>query len=234
MSEQQRSVSESSDARKNPVRIAVVKRTKAATLRRDEPEMSMTMPHLVIREAIAFQILVIVLVLVSLFINAPLETVADPLHTPNPAKAPWYFLGLQELLHYFPPVVAGVALPVLAVLALVVIPYFDINSKREGLWEQNSEKTFRVFLICVGALSVLFSLFQAWVMTGPTLVAAAFALIPKYSKQRTGFVGFLARRPLAHWVMIWFLLLAITLTAMGTLFRGPEWRLTLPWVDGVY
>jgi menaquinol-cytochrome c reductase cytochrome b/c subunit len=232
--EQKRVVSPSNDAKKSPVRIAIVKRTNSAQLHRDEPEMVMTLPHLVIREAIAFMILVIVLVLVSLFVNAPLETVADPLHTPNPAKAPWYFLGLQELLHYWPPVVAGVVLPVLAVLSLVVIPYFDINLKREGLWEQNPEKTMRVFAIVVGALIAFFSIFQAWVMVGPTIVATAFALLPRYSSTRSGFIGFLARRPLAHWVMIWFLLLAGTLTATGTLFRGPEWRLTLPWVDGVY
>ena len=51
--------------------------------------------------------------------DAPLEELANPLQTPNPAKAPWYFLGLQELLHYFPPVVAGVLIPALVVLALI-------------------------------------------------------------------------------------------------------------------
>ena len=53
--------------------------------------------------------LAIALVWIALIFNAPLEGLADPSHTPNPAKAPWYFLGLQEMLHYFPPVVAGVS-----------------------------------------------------------------------------------------------------------------------------
>jgi hypothetical protein len=70
----------------------------------------------------------------SLFFNAPLEGIADPTHTPNPAKAPWYFLGLQELLHYFPPVVAGVLVPTLLIIALVVIPYFNINIEANGLF----------------------------------------------------------------------------------------------------
>src|SRR5581483_1605841 len=61
----------------------------------------MTYPHLLIREAIVFMILVISLVTIALFWDAPLEQLANPLLTPNPAKAPWYFLGLQELLHYF-------------------------------------------------------------------------------------------------------------------------------------
>ena len=65
---------------------------------------------------------------------------ADPMHTPNPAKAPWYFLGLQELLHYFPPVVAGVLIPGLVVLALIVIPYFNINVEAEGFWLRDRQR----------------------------------------------------------------------------------------------
>ena len=82
----------------------------------------MTFPHLILREAILFQIVVIGLALAAIFFDAPLQGIANPLETPNPAKAPWYFLGLQELLHYFPPVVAGVLMPGLVVVALVVIP----------------------------------------------------------------------------------------------------------------
>ena len=63
-------------------------------------------------------VLVIALVCVALFWDAPLEQFANPLLTPNPAKAPWYFLGLQELLHYFPPLVAGIIIPTLVVVAL--------------------------------------------------------------------------------------------------------------------
>ncbi len=59
----------------------------------------------------------------ALFWKAPLDELANPLHTPNPAKAPWYFTGLQELLHYFPPFVAGIILPVLIVSGLFFIPF---------------------------------------------------------------------------------------------------------------
>ena len=101
--------------------------------------------------------LAIVLVLISLFFNAPLEGLADPSHTPNPAKAPWYFLGLQELLHYFPPVVAGVLVPTLVVLALIVIPYFNINIEAAGLFTKDREKRLRIFWI-VGVRSASFLL----------------------------------------------------------------------------
>ncbi len=97
------------------------------------------------RAAIAVEMLASVLVLISLFFNAPLEGLADPSHTPNPAKAPWYFLGLQELLHYFPPVVAGVLVPTLVVLALIVIPYFNINIEAEGLFTKDRQKRLRIF-----------------------------------------------------------------------------------------
>ncbi|MDP4219204.1 MAG: hypothetical protein Q8896_02110, partial [Bacteroidota bacterium] len=93
----------SSDAKKIPRRVEFVKDRTAARVRQEETETVMTVPNLVVREIIAFMILVIVLSLLSLFFNAPLEWEANPQHTPNPAKAPWYFLGLQELLHYFPP-----------------------------------------------------------------------------------------------------------------------------------
>src|SRR5215475_7496970 len=130
----------SSDAKKDPRRVVfVTKKTSAKVIGERGPEV-MTYPHLLLREAIAFEILVIAMVVIALFWDAPLEQLANPLLTPNPAKAPWYFLGLQELLHYFPPVVAGVILPGLVVVALVVIPYFELNAKNEPFWSGNSAR----------------------------------------------------------------------------------------------
>ena len=100
----------------------------------------MTYPEVLLRAAVAVEVLLIALVLLSLLWDAPLEGLADPMQTPNPAKAPWYFLGLQELLHYFPPVVGGVLIPTMVVLALIVIPYFGINIQAEGFWMQEPGK----------------------------------------------------------------------------------------------
>ena len=82
------------------------------------------------RELVAFMALFAVLIVISVVFDAPLEGVANPSVTPNPAKAPWYFLGLQELLHYFHPLLAGVILPGVAVGALMVFPYLDKNPSR--------------------------------------------------------------------------------------------------------
>ena len=116
----------------------------------------MTWPEALFRAAVAIEVLAIALVLLALFWDAPLEELADPMQTPNPAKAPWYFLGLQELLHYFPPVVAGVLIPTLVVVALIVIPYFNINIEAEGVWLRNKQRRLRIvgsWWLCWGCCS---------------------------------------------------------------------------------
>jgi len=222
-------VEDSPDARKVPKRVAFVKERTAARVKQEETEMVMTVPNLLVREVIAFMILVIVLSLLSLFFNAPLEWQANPQHTPNPAKAPWYFLGLQELLHYFPPVVAGVLLPTLVVLALIVIPYFNVNLKQEGMWKQHRAQTLLVTLISIGVMCVVLFFFHVYAMLVPTLIMTIFMLIPYFSTSEKGFIGWLGSRPVQWWVMTWFVVIVIVLTAIGTLFRGPEWSWTWPW-----
>ena len=109
------------------------------------------------RAAVAIEVLAIALVLLALFWDAPLEELADPMQTPNPAKAPWYFLGLQELLHYFPPVIAGVLIPTMVIVALIVIPYFNINVEAQGVWLRDKQRRMRIVGIVVGVLSVAVS-----------------------------------------------------------------------------
>src|SRR5256884_7103976 len=133
-----------SDAKKEPRRVVFVTKKTSAKVVGDPGPQLMTSPHLLIREAIAFQVLVIAMVLVALLWDAPLEQLANPLRTPNPAKAPWYFLGLQELLHFFPPFVAGILIPTLVVIALVVIPYFNVNVEGKAIWSRPDRKSTRL------------------------------------------------------------------------------------------
>ncbi len=100
-----------SDERKTPRRVAFITRRTSPQVREKDEDYVMTYPEVFFRAVVAIEALALVLVIIALVWDAPLEDLADPLHTPNPAKAPWYFLGLQELLHYFPPVVAGVLIP---------------------------------------------------------------------------------------------------------------------------
>src|ERR1700675_1599388 len=136
----------------------------------------MTWPEGLFRVAVACEGLAIVLVLMALFWDAPLEGLADPMQTPNPAKAPWYFLGLQELLHYFPPVVGGVLIPTLVVLALIVIPYFGINIEAEGFWIRDREKKLKRLAIIVTATVVFLAWFEVWAVLIPTVAVAGVML----------------------------------------------------------
>lgn len=222
-------VESSSDAKKVPKRIAFIKSRTSARVRQEEEEMVMTVPNLVVREIIAFEILVIVLAVISLVFNAPLEWIANPQHTPNPAKAPWYFLGLQELLHYFPPIVAGVIFPSLVIVALIVIPYFSVNLKQEGLWKQSRQQTLVVILVSVVLLSAVLLMYGVYAMLVPSLIVVGFMVVPYFSSKETGFVGWFADRPLSWWIMTWFVAIVVVLTVIGILFRGPEWSWTWPW-----
>src|SRR5574341_1657316 len=93
-----------------------------------------TWPHLVRMEFLVALFVLVVLALWSIVIDAPLEEPANPTRTPNPSKAPWYFLGLQEMLVYFDPWHAGVVLPTLIIVCLMVIPFIDINPKGNGYY----------------------------------------------------------------------------------------------------
>jgi quinol---cytochrome c reductase cytochrome c subunit, bacillus type len=219
----------SSDAKKDPRRIVFVTKKTSAKVVGDPGPQLMTYPHLLIREAIAFQVLVIAMVLVALFWDAPLEQLANPLLTPNPAKAPWYFLGLQELLHFFPPFVAGILIPTLVVIALVVIPYFNVNVEGEAIWSRPAQN-LRIVLITVFLLLVFLAVFHAWTIFAPTAIVVALLLFSYTARAREkGFLQALARKPVSWWVMTWFIAVALCLTAVGTFFRGPGWSWVWPW-----
>ena len=223
-----------SDALRSPRRIVFITKKTSAKVKDERGPVVMSYPNLLLRELIAFQVLTIVLVGLSLFWNAPLEQEANPLLTPNPAKAPWYFLGLQELLHYFPPVVAGVLIPTLVVLALVVIPYSDVNVRGEPLWSGSRKRRFQILLAVLATLIVFLGVFEAWTVIVPSaliggLAVASYFIAPNVDPKRSGAYEYLRLRPLSWWVMTWFISVAVTLTMVGTFFRGPGWSWVWPW-----
>lgn len=220
----------SSDAKKEPRRVVFVTKKTSAKVLGDRGTQLMTYPHLLIREALVFQVLVIVMVLVALFWDAPLEQIANPLLTPNPAKAPWYFLGLQELLHFFPPFVAGILIPTLVVIALIVIPYFNVNVEGQPIWSSHPARNFRITLVVVAVLLGFLAVFRAWTIVVPTVLVAALLLLSYPIRQRNdGILRALEGKPLSWWVMTWFIAVAVCLTAVGTFFRGPGWAWIWPW-----
>jgi len=140
----------------------------AALLPGDPPEKKYEVwPNLVAREYIGAVLMMVFLMVWALVQNAPLEQLANPNVTPNPSKAPWYFLGLQELLVYFDPWIAGVLLPGVIVMGLMAIPYIDPDHKSGLGFYSFKERPFAntVFLSGIGFWFTLIII--GTVMRGP-------------------------------------------------------------------
>ena len=141
-----------------------------------------TFPHYIILLTISTLAVTLALLVISLFFDAPLEDLANPLVTPNPGKAPWYFTGIQELIHYTnKPVIPAIIFPLLIVIWLVLIPYIDRKPK--------------------------------------TRFTSLFNRI---------FIGGEKRQVLVALFTI-FVFGALIFTLIGSLFRGENWSLVLPW-----
>jgi hypothetical protein len=103
-------------------------------IEKQESDRVWVWPDLVYTELIALILCSVVLIVWSIVLEAPLEQPASQSATPNPSKAPWYFLGLQEMLVYFDPWLAGVVLPTFIIVGLIAIPYIDTNEKGNGYY----------------------------------------------------------------------------------------------------
>ncbi|MFN8008287.1 MAG: cytochrome C [Terriglobia bacterium] len=114
-------------------------------------------PFLLRIEFLATIIVTLILMVWSITLNAPLEEPANPTLTMNPSKAPWYFLGLQEMLVYFDPWMAGVVLPSLILVGLMAIPYMDANPLGNGYYTYKQRK-FSILAFCFGFLFLWLSM----------------------------------------------------------------------------
>ena len=150
----------------NDARLAV---GLAPLEKEDSDKKVFSWPDLVYVELISLIVCSIIMILWSIVLKAPLEEPANPGAAPNPAKAPWYFLGLQELLVYFDPWMAGVVLPTLIIVGLMAIPYIDTNPKGNGYY-CFQERKWEIFLFCFGFLILWVVLIV--VVTAPLAVRA--------------------------------------------------------------
>ncbi len=134
----------------------------------DEEDTVFSYPYAFYREAVVFLVTLITVMTVSLVWNAPLEEMANPAKTPNPAKAPWYFLGLQEMVSHSAQI-GGVIAPGLIVLALLAIPYVDPSPSRRLADRKWAIWVFTVFVIANIVLIVIGTFFRGpgWALTPP-------------------------------------------------------------------
>jgi menaquinol-cytochrome c reductase cytochrome b/c subunit len=134
--------------------LAYVKQESMVRVDKRPDETLLTWPHLLRAEFLMMMLILGLLTIASLLIQAPLEEMANRAVTPHVAKAPWYFLGLQEILSYFNPTVAGVLVPTLYLVGLAIIPYLDRSPYRAA----RDRKMMWVFFLCImiGGLIVTF------------------------------------------------------------------------------
>ncbi len=168
---------------------------KEKDLQVSEDELQ-TWPYLLRKEFLAAIIVMIGLMIWSIALDAPLEEPSDPSLTPNPAKAPWYFLGLQEMLVYFDPWIAGVMYPSLIVMGLMVIPYVDMNPKGNGYYTFK-ERKFAILTFCFGfhvlwILLIIVGVFMrgpGWLWFWPWEVWDSHRIVADTNYDLTQFIG---------------------------------------------
>jgi menaquinol-cytochrome c reductase cytochrome b/c subunit len=147
--------------------LAVVKPEAIQRVEKEPIDRVNTWPHLMASEMLAILAATLLLVIVSVWINAPFRELANINQTPNPSKAPWYFLGLQELLRYFHPQIAGVTAPQWIILGLIAAPFIDRNPSTKPDDRKIAITLFTIFMVFFAILVSVGVLFrgpgQNWV-----------------------------------------------------------------------
>jgi quinol-cytochrome oxidoreductase complex cytochrome b subunit len=142
-------------------RLLTVVRAKSIQGAKREPTDKVNVwPHLLAIEFVALLVVLALLVVFSVFQDAPLLELANPNAQPNPSKAPWYFLGLQELLSYFDPQIAGVLIPGLGLAGLAIIPYIDRNPSTRPTDRKFAVMLFTFFVVAAAILTIIGSFYR--------------------------------------------------------------------------
>ena len=200
-------------------------------------------PVVVLWEIVLLLGVTLIIFLFSLIKQAPLEAIANPLVTTDPAKAPWYFMGLQELLEHMHPLLAGIIVPTILVLFLVALPYIDRAREGAGVWFSSARGKRIVALTALYTVIVMpayilfdnaFSLRELlrnsapqWVAQGllPALIILVINVLPLLVLWRW--------KPSTREVMLTLftvlLVSAVVFTLSGFLLRGPGFKMYLPW-----
>ncbi len=203
-----------------------------------------TLPHLVGRE-LAFALVMTGLILLwATWVNAPLEAAANPDHSPNPAKAAWYFMGLQELLLHFHPVFGAIIIPALALGALTLLPYQRFDQQAEGIWFRSRKGRVMAAVGAVGGLvgTIALVLVDEYLLDLPRLLpslpavisngwvplaALLLLLISYYAVMKRVFKATACETRQSVFVLL--VVSFVTLTAIGIAFRGEGMALMWPW-----
>ena len=206
-----------------------------------------TSPHLTRREGVTALVLLAALLAFSLLVNAPLEDRANPGLSPNPAKAPWYFMGVQELLVHFHPNFAVLVIPLLVAVLLFRLPFGRSATPTEGIWflslkGRRVAKTAAIFSLGITAAAVLADEFlldvPGWAPGVPSLLTAGLLPFGVVAGLAVGLARWARMRyeasaeEIVQTLFIGFLVAFMVLTAVGVGFRGEGMALSWPWHTG--
>lgn len=208
-----------------------------------DSEKVTTIPHLVSIEFVFALVWLAILLVWSTYINAPLEEAANPAHSPNPAKAAWYFMGFQELLLHFHPIFGALIIPGMGLLALLLLPYLNQDMDTVGIWFRSLRGRWAALIsFILGVVGTYLLVFlneywldlPAWLPFLPSFIsngwvpfAAIVLLLIGYFEilKYFGNTNCEARQALFSLLFSSF----VTLTLIGIFFRGEGMALILPW-----
>ena len=233
---------------------AMVREYGAQKIEREPSNTVLVWPNLLVIEFLAAAILTFGLVILSILMNSPLEDHANADLTPNPSKAPWYFLNLQELLLHMDPSLAGVIVPGIAIVALMTIPYMDNVVGDTGVWFSTSTGkkcalVATVFSLVAVPVLILFDNFvgvRPLVASIPGIEAAGLTRpIAEFVIPIAVMLGLPvllvtlirpfqpSRRDVLIALFTGFVVTYLVLTTVGTGFRGEGMKLFWPWQIGL-
>jgi quinol-cytochrome oxidoreductase complex cytochrome b subunit len=224
------------EAPKKTYQLAAIVKGKTSAVGRGPENTVPSMPHLFYAEIAVMMLTIFICVFLSLFIDAPLKELANPSVPENPAKAPWYFLGLQEMVAYSA-FMGGIGIPTIVLIGLALIPFLDREKEETGVWfggPGGRTLVWRSIIVGLGA-SIAIEIFairlgwlREWFPSIPqlvitfinpgtvlTLIYALYSvwLVRRYNSTRAGALG----------LFTCFLCGFVVLTIVGTYFRGPNW-----------
>lgn len=221
---------------KKTYQLAAIVKGKTSAVGRGPENTVPSMPHLFYAEIAVLMLTIFICVILSLFIDAPLKELANPSVPENPAKAPWYFLGLQEMVAYSA-FMGGIGIPSIVLIGLALIPFLDRETEGTGVWFGGPggwTLVWRSIIVGLGAsiaieiFAIRFGWLREWFINIPQLVITfinpgtvltliymlySVWLVRRYNSTRAGALG----------LFTCFICGFVVLTIIGTYFRGPNW-----------
>lgn len=212
--------------------------------RNDEHGNVPAIPDLIVREAVVALVVLAIILFLAIFLDAPMRNRANPAFSPNPAKAPWYFMGIQEILMHFHPFIGAILLPLTLLSLLFYVPWFHYRKNNTGVWFSSPRGRKVAMVSALIALLLHPALiiadeywihFNTWFPSLPPIITEGIFPVVLYGILFYAYIVFLRKRyhpdtnELVQAVFAFFLMTYTVLSITGIFFRGPGMMLMWPW-----